>query len=490
MGTGESRTELTLWQRAVFSLGTLGSAAPGVTIVQLQPFFSRLGYSASIISHVRFFSLVFDAVTDPLMGYISDRTRSRFGRRLPYIAIGSLLFGAGLTGMWMAPEGLSTFQFYVYLIVMQIVYTLGVTMTGVPYQAMIPELAREYSVRTSLVSWMQAGTYLGSIWGGAVRAYANWRGDELSGFREFALYCSLLMAICYWLLAVLLKEPPCGDEQGEVRGGGRRQLRTHLAGRFADLGLTLRRALADREFLVLFLSVFVYQVGVLAGLWMYPYILSDWFGGLWDTPFARSYVPGVFREPYFLWIFFGITCGALFLPFWNWLGHRLEKRTCLILGILGVGSSYAISYFVFAPKSYPLLILYCLFLAFVHCPANIFPFSMIADIATYAKWRTGRSDEGMYYGAWSFLVKLYNGVAIFWTGFALDHIVRYQPGKDVVQSEETLHRMRLLYAAPAGITAVFAVCILARYGLSRRRMAEVNAALRTRAATPTAAESR
>jgi hypothetical protein len=111
----------------LFSLGTLGSAGPAVTIVQLQPYFSKLGYAASIISYVRFFSLFFDAVTDPLMGYISDHTVSRFGRRMPYIAVGSLLFAAGLMGMWFAPAGLAVWQFYVYLVAMQIVFTIGVT---------------------------------------------------------------------------------------------------------------------------------------------------------------------------------------------------------------------------------------------------------------------------------------------------------------------------------------------------------------------------
>jgi len=382
--------------------------------------------------------------------------------------------------MWFAPGGLSTAQFYCYLIAMQIVYTIGVTMTGVPYQALIPELAKEYSVRTTLVSWMQAGTYLGSIWGGAVRAFANWRGDEISGFREFAIYCSLAMILCYWVLVLFLKEPPMTEEQLEALRARREELRKHLLHHFRGIGRSLTYALRDRQFMILFLAVFTYQLGVLAGLWLYPYILIDWFGGTWDTDFAHRYVPELFRDSYFLWIFFGITCGLVFLPFWNWLGKRLEKRTCLVLGILGVGFAYGLSYLAFAPKSFPILIVYCLFLAFVYCPANIFPASMLADIATHNNYRTGEANEGMFYGAWSFLIKLYNGVAFFWTGFALDHIVKYQPGRDVIQTPETLHRMRLLYAIPPVIMALFAIVILFRYDLSRKRMGSVTAALEQR----------
>ncbi|MCP4639418.1 MAG: MFS transporter [bacterium] len=477
---GHQPKTLSPGQRAMFSLGTLGSAGPGVTMVQLQPYFSKLGYAAAIIGNVRFFSLCFDAVTDPLMGYISDHTVSRFGRRLPYIAVGSLLYAAGLMGMWFAPAGLTSAQFYAFLIAMQIVLTIGITMTGVPYQALIPELARDYSVRTALVSWMQAGTYVGSLWGGAVRAYANWRGDPITGFREFAIYCSLAMVLCYGLLVVFLKEPPLTPEQLAALKVRRQRLRDHLRQHAVGIARSLSFALGDRQFLVLFLTVFVYQVGVLAGLWLYPYILLDWFGGTWDTPFAQQYVPVLFRESYFLWIFFGITCGLLFLPFWNWLGKRWEKRTCLLIGIVGVGAAYGLSYFVFAPRSFPLLIVYCLFLAFVYCPANVYPVSMLADIATHSEYKTGASNEGLFYGAWSFLVKLYNGVAILWTGFALDRVVKYQPGEDVVQTAATLHRMRILYAAPPVIMAAVALLVLTRYRLTRARMADITAELETR----------
>jgi glycoside/pentoside/hexuronide:cation symporter, GPH family len=479
------REGLTPLRRALFSLGTLGSAGPGVTMVQLQPYFSRLGYSASIIGNVRFFSLVFDAITDPLMGYISDHTSSRSGfgpvrgRRLPYIAVGSFLFAAGLIGMWFAPAGLTTAQFYAYLIAMQIVFTIGVTMTGVPYQALIPELAKEYSARTTLVSWMQAGTYLGSLWGGGVRAYANWRGDEITGFREFAIYCSLMMIVCYWLLVLFLKEPELTEEQQAALRERQARLRGHVLRHFTDLGRSMAFALKDWRFLVLFLTTFTYQAGVLAGIWMYPYILTDWFG-TWDTPYAIQHIPALFREPYFLWIFFGITCGVIYLPFWNWLGKHWEKRTCLLIGIIGVGCAYGISYFMFAPQSFPLLIVYCLLLGFVYCPANIYPVSMIADIATHNEYQTGEANEGMFYGAWSFLVKAYNGFAVLWTGFALDHIVKYQPGEDVVQTADTLHRMRVLYAAPPLIMAFLAVFILLRYDLTRARMAGVTAQLEAR----------
>lgn len=469
-------------QRAAFSLGTLGSAAPGVTMVQLQPYFSKLGYPASIISTVRFLSLVVDAVTDPLMGYLSDRTRSRFGRRIPYIVVGVVFSAAGFIGMWFAPAGLTTAQFYSYLIVMQLVYTVGVTMTGVPYQALIPELARSYTARNLLVSWMQAGTYLGSIWGGAVRAYANWRGDALTGFREFAVYCAVLMVVCYWVLALVVREPELAPARPGPSSKQRPELKRYLADRFVDIARSLSYAFRDARFLTLFAAVFTYQVGVLAGLWLYPYILLDWFGGTWDTPFARAWLPGFARESYFLWIFFGITCGIVFLPLWNRIGRRLEKRTCLTLGILGVGCAYGLSYFAFAPKSFPVLILYCLLLAFVYCPANIFPASMLADIASHSEYLHGRSDEGLFYGAWSFLVKLYNGAAYFWTGFALDRIVRYQSGADVVQTADTLYRMRVLYAVPPLISALVAVCILYRYDLTRDKMAAVLAALDARRA--------
>ncbi|MCC6490897.1 MAG: MFS transporter [Candidatus Hydrogenedentes bacterium] len=484
MPSAPRQESLTPIQRALFSLGTFGSAGPNTIVVQLQLYFTKyLGYPASVISNVRGFSIIFDAVTDPLMGYISDHTESRFGRRMPYIAIGALFYAVGVIGMWFAPAGLSLWQFYLFLIAMQVIFTIGVTMTSVPYYALIPELAREYRVRTTLVSWMQAGTYLGTTWGALVRRYGEWRGDEIRGFQEFAVLCSIVMIASYAVIVLFVKEPPLSAEQHALLAARRRDARAYLTKHIRGLGHSLGFALRDRHFLTLFLTVFTYQAGVLAGLWMYTFLLDDWFGKTWNTPFAQQYLTGplsVFRDAFFLYIFFAIGFGVFCLPVWNWIGKHLEKRTCLLIGILGIGLTYGSSFWLFAPKSFPLLILYCLFQAFFYCAANIFPASMLADIATHSEWQRGEANEGMFYGANSFLMKLYNAAAIFWTGFALDHIVHYRPGEDAVQTAETLFRMRVLYAAPATVAALFAVFILLRYDLGRQKMAEVAEALRRR----------
>jgi len=486
MARTRPQTGLTTAQHALFGLGMLGIEAPQTIIVQLQLYFTKyLGYPASILSNVRGFSILFDALIDPLMGYISDNTRGRFGRRMPYIAIGSLFFAGGVIGMWFAPQGLSPVQFYAYLVAMQILYSIGFTMTGIPYAALIPELATDYSARTRIVAWRQAGTYIGVSWGGLIRAYATWRGDEVRGFQEFAVFAGVLMMVCLWAFVLFLKEPPLPPVPREraPRVGVVTFLKLHLAGLARSLTFTLR----DRQFLALFLANFAAQAGILAGLWLYTFLLDDWFGKTWDTPFARTVLVGplgVFRDAFFLYIFFAIGCGVLFLPVWNWIGGRIEKRTCLTIGILGVGGVYGASYFLFAPKSFSLLIVYCLLQAFFYCAVYVFPASMLADVATASAWKTGQSNDGMYYGAHSFLVKLYNAAAIFWTGFALDRVVHYRPGEGVVQTAETLYRMRLLYAFPATLLAIVAALILTRYTLDRVTMARITAELEARSNTP------
>jgi len=364
-----------------------------------------------------------------------------------------------------------------------VVFSIGVTMTGVPYTALIPEVAREYSARTALASWMQAGAYLGNIWGGCIRWYGTWRGDEISGFQEFALYSSAIMVAGYWLFAVFVKEPPQSPAQRAVHDTQRRQVRAYLRRHLAGLGRSLAFALSDRRFVILFLGVFLYQVGVLAGIWMYTFLLEDWFGGTWNTPFAQTWLVGplsLFRDAFFLYIFFAIGCGVLFLPVWNWLGRYFEKRTCLMAGVLGIGLTYGASYFLFASRAFPLLIVYALLQAFFYCAAYIFPMSMLADVATHSEWQRGEANEGMFYGANSFLVKLYNAGAVFWTGFALKYIVRYQEGPEAVQTADTLWRMRVLYAVPACVTALAALVVLCRYDLSRERMKEIACLLRGR----------
>lgn len=470
----------------LFSLGTLGNAGPTTIVVQLQLYYTKyLGYDATILGNVRGFATFLDAVTDPLMGYISDRTPGRFGRRMPYIAVGALFYAFGVIGMWFAPAGLTALQFYAFLMTMQVLFTIGITMTNVPYTALIPELATEYRARTTLVSWMQVGTYLGTTWGGFVRSYTTWRGDEVKGFQEFAVGCAAVMAVCYWIIVIVIKEPPLSPEQIALIERRRREQRAFLLRHFIGVGRAIGYAFTNRYFVLLFLSVFTYQFGVLAGLWFYTFLLEDWFGKTWNTPFAQTYLVGPLsplRDAFFLYILVAVGFGVFCLPFWNWLGKYLEKRTCLLLGIVGIGLTYGSSYWLFAPKSYPLLLVYCLLQAFFYCPANIYPISMMADIATYDEWKNGEANEGLFYGANSFLVKLYNAAAVVWTGYALEHIVHYARGEGAIQTAEALHRMRVLYAFPAMFAAFLAVIFLLKYDLGRKRMAEITEVVEKRRA--------
>jgi Na+/melibiose symporter-like transporter len=355
-------------------------------------------------------------------------------------------------------------------------------MTFIPYNALIPELVKDYRARTTLVSWMQVGTYLGTTLGGGVRAYTSWRGDEVRGFQEFAVLSSVVMAVCYWIVVLCVKEPPLTPEQrasiARLRAERRNVLVTHVAGLFRALGYAFR----NRYFLKLFSAVFTYQAGVLAGLWFYTFILEDWFGKTWNTPFAQRYMVGPlapFRDGFLLYISVAVGCGTFMLPFWNWLGKYLEKRTCLIVGIVGVGFTYASSYWLFAGKSFPMLIVYALLQAFFYCPANIYPISMLADIATHDEWKNGEPNEGLFYGANSFLTKLYNAAGLWWFGFAQEYVVGYKSGAST-QAPEVIERMRLLYAFPALAMSLVAVVFLIRYDLSRGRIEEINGDLQGR----------
>jgi GPH family glycoside/pentoside/hexuronide:cation symporter len=473
-------TSLPFSQKILFSLGGFGNSSAGVLTAQLQLYFTKyLGYPATAVGNVRALSTFIDAFVDPVVGYLSDITESRWGRRMPYIAVGGFVIAGAFIGMWFVPAGLSPLAFWTYLLAMQILFTVGTSITGVPYMALIPEIAKEYSARTSLVAWMQAVAQLGNIVGGGVRAYSSWRGSEMTGFREFAVYISVLTVVCYLLVVAFVKEPPLSSEQVEELKRKRQAERAFFRRHVLGVLRSLTSALKDREFLILFLAMLISQVGILAGLWMYTFLLDDWFGKSWNTPFALTYVPAVFRDAFFLWIFAAIGCGVLFLPFWNWLGKRMDKHVCLMAGILGVGLTYGASYLLFAPKSYPLLIFYCIITAFFYASVNIFPPSMLADIATHSAHVTGQENEGMFYGAFSFLQKLYNTLSLAWTGFALQYVVGYQGGEGTVQTAETLWRMRVLYAFPALITGFLAVWVLRRYGLTREKMERIRGEKRT-----------
>ena len=131
------------------------------------------GLSLAFVGLMLALSRVFDGLTDPIVGFISDRIRTRWGRRKPFILIGMPIFMAGVWLLWIPPIeftevtwlGLTFNTGYPYLLGALVILYIGATIQDVPYSAWGAELARDYNERTLVMSWKEAFTVSGSLIG-------------------------------------------------------------------------------------------------------------------------------------------------------------------------------------------------------------------------------------------------------------------------------------------------------------------------------------
>jgi len=149
-------SSVSMGQKIAFGFGMLANqmfpAALGVFIIVLV---QDLGFAALLWGIIQFVPRIFDAITDPIMGYISDNTRSKWGRRRLYVLIGALIMGLAYIFMWQLQKDDGVVFNFIYFLSWSLVFYLGLSIFSVPYVAMGDELSDDFHERTHIMSISQ-----------------------------------------------------------------------------------------------------------------------------------------------------------------------------------------------------------------------------------------------------------------------------------------------------------------------------------------------
>ena len=156
MANSPSTTAVPMGQKIAFGFGMLANqmfpAALGVFIIVLV---QDLGFAAMLWGIIQFLPRIFDAITDPIMGFISDNTRSKYGRRRQYVFIGGILMGLAYIAMWQLHKGDGVTYNFIYFLSWSLVFYLGLTIFSVPYVAMGYEISEDFHERTQIMAVAQ-----------------------------------------------------------------------------------------------------------------------------------------------------------------------------------------------------------------------------------------------------------------------------------------------------------------------------------------------
>lgn len=410
----------------------------GLNLYLLYYYTDVVGLAPGIAGSLFMVALLWDAVTDPVMGAIASRTRSRFGRYRPYILFAGPLLGASFVLLFAAPvfwPGSPVLACLLTHLLFRTVYTVF----GVPYASLSAAMTTRSETRTFLSGARMQFATLGAI---ATAFLTPWLAEQLGGGSLVRGY--MMTAILYAIVAeaVFIVTFLSVRERMDVDT-------VHMS--FTS---TLKAVKGNLAFWVLFASVVVSVVA--------------------STVFTKSVVyytryvigeAGMVREVLTLYT---IAAAAAVLC-WTLLARRTSKPFVLTAG-LGVNALTFLTLYVLAPESKPV---FCalVVMAGIGTAATIVAFwAMLPDTVEYGQWKTGVRDESIFFGLFQFSQKAASGLGVGAVGLALQAI-GYVANTE--QTPETLEGIRLLNFGLPVIGMVAAAVIVQFYPMKGNRHGQI-----------------
>ena len=423
-----------------------------------------------------------DAITDPVMGHISDHTRSRWGRRRPYILFGAIAAPVMLALLWQLPEGRSETFYFNYFLIGSLIFYLAYTVFATPWVALGYELTPDYNERTRLMgvqNFIAQGAWLVAPWFLLFMELPTFFMElpTFGGMREGAASLAIVLALAcagFGILpALFLRERYAVGEPAHARDARSRAVTQALAvaakavtGFIVGFGKTL----GSLDFLKLCGATFLVFNGfqLIAAFQAYLIIFYVFGGDQGAAAIWIGYVGMLGAVTTFGVILLTTLLGT-------WIGKRRAFFVCIGISTLG----YGLKWFCYDPANPWLLLLPAPLMAFGLGSLFTLMGSMIADVCDQDELKTGERREGMYGAIFWWVVKLGMAAALATGGFLLN-----ATGFDVdlggAQSERTLFLMRVYDVAVPLATSLLAMLLIASYGITEAKAREIRATLEER----------
>jgi GPH family glycoside/pentoside/hexuronide:cation symporter len=469
-----SKDRLSIWMKLLYGSGDWGISSIGMMrsifyaiyltdVVGLEPRLASFGALAGI---------VWDAVNDPIIGIISDRLHTRWGRRRPFLLWFAIPFGLSFVTLWSAPNWDNQAALMIYVTLSFMIADTLQTLISVPFLSLTPELTADYDERTTLTSFRSFFQLVGAL-SVVVAAPAIVDmvlvagGTQQQGFMLVGAIFGGIGAIPLLLIGIFVHETSTPEQTESL------PFRETLGAAWKNIP-------------------FRYAVGIHMLNWSavdmvavaFPYFLLYWVaqGNLLASINIFGY------ELAYESAFFGILMSVciLFIPFWLWLARRKNKRQAYMLGMI-FWVSIQLLVFTIQPGDTGYLLIVAALAGVGVSAAYTLPDSMFADVIEWDELRTRRRQEGIFYGIRTLIRKLTGAFVIFST-LQLLGISGYIAPPDgtlqFTQTDSALWMIRLL-VSPFGATILCGTIVLAWFfPLSREKHARIQKLLEQRRGRP------
>ncbi len=389
---------------------------------------------------------IWDGITDPLMGAISDRTHSRHGRRRPYLFFGALAYGASFYLVLSVPDMGTENLTLLTLIGAYLLASTAITIFDVPYSSMAAEMTGSYRERTSLAGYKMVAARVGILFaGGLGPVLYNARDNLLDGFSLMGLVFGIAMTVTGLVTFFATKNAPRVETTIDT----------------FSFRKEFRALWRNRPFRILF-SAFLFQnIAIGSSATMLVYFLT--FAMLIDASLIGP-----------LLMVAGIT-STLVTPVWVFIASRLGKRETYMVGLIIAAVMSLPALFLPAEYYYLLFGIY-FFTAIGDAVNQLMPTSMVPDTVEADEVRTGDRREGAIFGAMAFCRKLGMAFGAFFASWVLQ-LAGFVGGgiTPEMQTESGVLGIRIGYTMLPAILWAGALLTIRRYGLGESRFNEIKA---------------
>lgn len=427
-----------------------------------------LGFSPLVAGFLGAIPRLIDAITDPIMGYLSDHTRSRWGRRRPYIFVGAVLAGISYMFMYqLYPENGIQYNFW-YVLFFSITTTLGMTIFAVPLVAMGFEMTADYHERTRLMAvsqWLGQFAWMIAPWFWVIIASPELFDSPAEGARKTALWVGGVCLALGILPALFCKEP--------VLPGNVEETPLSMSSFVANMKTFFKgiwQTLTCWPFMQLCLATFFVFNGfkVIAGFAFFI-IIFYLFNG--DIEAAGSW-------PAWFGTVSAIATAFLVIPVISKASQRIGKRNTFIAATGFSIIGYVLKWWGFDPENPYMMFLPIPFLSFGIGGLFTLMMSMTADVCDLDELENGERREATFGAVYWWMVKMGGALGLLATGAILEFVGFDQNA--ATQTAETMTLLRIADISLPILTSLAAIWVMWSYNLSEERAHEIRLALEER----------
>ncbi|MBE0675950.1 MAG: MFS transporter [Bacteroidales bacterium] len=465
-----TRDKVPFVQKAAFGAGHLvNNLLPGSLGIFMFFLLTAFGMDPFLAGLLGGLPRLYDAITDPIMGFISDNTKSRFGRRRPYIFAGAILSGVLFAVLWqLDPQNSQTYNFW-YFLILSLVYLTGNTIFSTPLIGLGYEMTPDYNERTRLMAFSQT---LGQVawmivpWFWVLIANPNLFETQAIGVRRLSVVVGAVCMLLGILPAIFCK----GIDASKMENRKEITFRT-LFSNLKDLLKGIVQVSKNKPFMKLCAATFLVFNGFqMVASFSYFIIVFYLFKG--DYGLTGNW-------PAWFSTVSAVVTAFLVIPVITAISNKVGKRNAFLISTAISILGYGLKWWGFNPEIPWLMFMPIPLMSFGIGGLFTLMMSMTADVCDLDELYNGMPrKEGTFGAIYWWMVKLGQALALVLGGLVLK-LVGFDQNA-TVQAAETITRLRIADVSIPALTAFIAILVMWKYDLTEAKAREIKTELESR----------